>query len=135
MIVGPVFAVRMVPINIVDRHDPNSIVCPLDVRLLIVSALNSDQNRMQYKSFLFFPLTAIDTLSGYLQCTPPPPADYDPNPKVCNNTLDCFPNVCCQEAGKKHCRPPKRSLLAFLTTFAQVRSVNGVVCTHTAYQL
>lgn len=72
---------------------------------------------------------AIDALSGYLQCTPPPPTDYDLHPKVCNNTLDCFPNVCCQEAGKKHCRPPKRSLLAFITTFAQVNcelTINSV---------
>lgn len=71
-------------------------------------------------NYVFFFCIAIEALSGYLQCTPAPPAAYDHHPKVCNNTLDCFPNVCCQEAGKKHCRPPKRSLLAFVTTFAQV---------------
>lgn len=74
----------------------------------------------------FFPyaftiyLLAIDTLSSYLQCTPAPAPAFDLFPKPCNTTLDCFPNVCCQESGKKFCRPPKRSLLAFLTTFAQV---------------
>ncbi len=63
---------------------------------------------------------AIESLSAYLQCTPPPPPAFDSYPKKCNNTLDCFPNVCCQEAGKKHCRPPRRSLLALVTGFAQV---------------
>lgn len=46
-------------------------------------------------------ILAIDMLSSYLQCTPAPPIAYDLHPKPCNNTLDCFPNVCCQEAGKK----------------------------------
>lgn len=64
--------------------------------------------------------SAIDALSGYLQCTPAPPPAFDLHPQPCNNTFDCFPNVCCQESGKKFCRPPKRSLLAFLDTFAQV---------------
>ncbi|KAJ6637338.1 hypothetical protein Bhyg_10068, partial [Pseudolycoriella hygida] len=62
----------------------------------------------------------IESLSAYLQCTPPPPPAFDSYPKKCNNTLDCFPNVCCQEAGKKHCRPPRRSLLALVTGFAQI---------------
>ncbi|GAB0093678.1 uncharacterized protein DMENIID0001_088490 [Sergentomyia squamirostris] len=61
----------------------------------------------------------LEAMSGYIQCTPPPPPIYDVYPKACNNTLDCFPNVCCQEQGKKHCRPPKRSLLALLTTMTQ----------------
>ncbi|KAG4075685.1 hypothetical protein HA402_003510 [Bradysia odoriphaga] len=61
----------------------------------------------------------IESLSAYLQCTPPPPPAFDSYPKKCNNTLDCFPNVCCQEEGKKHCRPPRRSLLALVTGFAQ----------------
>ncbi|XP_055586814.1 uncharacterized protein LOC129739402 [Uranotaenia lowii] len=57
----------------------------------------------------------IEAVSQYLQCTPPPPVIFDVHPKVCNTTLDCFPNLCCQEAGKRHCRPPKRSLLALVT--------------------
>lgn len=65
-------------------------------------------------------ILAIDMLSSYLQCTPAPPTAYDLHPKPCNNTLDCFPNVCCQEEGRKYCRPPKKSLLAFITNFAQV---------------
>lgn len=65
---------------------------------------------------LSYPFEAI---SGYLQCTPAPPPLFDTHPKPCNNTLDCFPNVCCQESGKKHCRPPKRSLLALLTSMTQ----------------
>lgn len=65
-------------------------------------------------------IAAIESLSAYLQCTPPPPPAFDSYPKKCNSTLDCFPNVCCQEAGKKHCRPPRRSLLALVTGFAQV---------------
>lgn len=69
-----------------------------------------------------FSFAAIESISSYLQCTPAPPSTFDIFPKLCNNTLDCFPNVCCQELGKKHCRPPKRSLLAFVTGFAQVSS-------------
>uniref|UniRef100_A0A1B0GPB9 WAP domain-containing protein n=1 Tax=Phlebotomus papatasi TaxID=29031 RepID=A0A1B0GPB9_PHLPP len=61
----------------------------------------------------------LEAMSGYIQCTPPPPAQFDLYPKPCNNTLDCFPNVCCQEKGRKHCRPPKRSLLALITTMTQ----------------
>ncbi|XP_055324451.1 uncharacterized protein LOC129579016 isoform X1 [Sitodiplosis mosellana] len=68
----------------------------------------------------------IDMLSSYLKCTPAPPTAYDLHPKPCNNTLDCFPNVCCQEEGRKYCRPPKKSLLAFITNFAQ-RFNTGVV--------
>ncbi|XP_065094654.1 uncharacterized protein LOC135715235 [Ochlerotatus camptorhynchus] len=59
--------------------------------------------------------TAVGAVSQYLQCTPPPPVIFDIHPKPCNSTLDCFPNLCCQESGKRHCRPPKRSLLAFVT--------------------
>ncbi|XP_059616361.1 uncharacterized protein LOC132261527 [Phlebotomus argentipes] len=61
----------------------------------------------------------LEAMSGYIQCTPPPAPSFDLFPKPCNNTLDCFPNVCCQEKGRKHCRPPKRSLLALLTTMTQ----------------
>ncbi|XP_063704105.1 uncharacterized protein LOC134833638 [Culicoides brevitarsis] len=61
----------------------------------------------------------LESVSQYLQCTPPPPPVFDPHPKTCNNTLDCFPNLCCAEAGKRHCRPPRRSILSLLTGFAQ----------------
>ncbi|EAT32939.1 AAEL014823-PA, partial [Aedes aegypti] len=57
----------------------------------------------------------IESVSQYLQCTPPPPVIFDIHPKSCNSTLDCFPNLCCQESGKRHCRPPRRSLLALVT--------------------
>ncbi|XP_068895935.1 uncharacterized protein [Tenebrio molitor] len=58
-------------------------------------------------------------MMSYMQCTPPPPPFLDLFPKVCRSPLDCFPNLCCQERGKRYCRPPKRSLLALLTTVAQ----------------
>lgn len=42
-------------------------------------------------------------------------------------SIECFQllsiytqKVCCQEAGKKYCRPPKKSIFVFLTTFARV---------------
>uniref|UniRef100_A0A336M4K3 CSON009764 protein n=1 Tax=Culicoides sonorensis TaxID=179676 RepID=A0A336M4K3_CULSO len=63
--------------------------------------------------------TPLESVAQYLQCTPAPPPVFDPHPKPCNNTLDCFPNLCCAEAGKKVCRPPKRSILSLLTGFAQ----------------
>ncbi|KAK9875520.1 hypothetical protein WA026_007910 [Henosepilachna vigintioctopunctata] len=62
------------------------------------------------------PLRAV---ASYMQCTPPPPPVLDLFPKSCNNTLDCFPNLCCQEGGKKYCRPPKRSLLSFVAGVGQ----------------
>lgn len=73
--------------------------------------------------FYYILILALQSISGYIQCTPPPPPAYDKFPKKCNSTLECFPNVCCQEAGKKHCRPPRRSLLALVTGVAQVNTV------------
>lgn len=70
---------------------------------------------------LMLNVTALRLLMSYLQCTPPPPPVFDLFPKPCRNTLDCFPNLCCQERGRKVCRPPKRSLLALLATLGQVR--------------
>lgn len=55
-----------------------------------------------------------------MQCTPPPPPLLDLFPKTCNTPLDCFPNLCCQEKGKRFCRPPKRSLLALIADVGQV---------------
>jgi hypothetical protein len=60
----------------------------------------------------------VETVAQYFQCTPPPPRIFEPFPKACNTTLDCLPNMCCFENGKKHCRPPKKSLLALLTVFS-----------------
>ncbi|XP_055617997.1 uncharacterized protein LOC129763192 [Toxorhynchites rutilus septentrionalis] len=57
----------------------------------------------------------IEAFSQYLQCTPAPPVIFDIHPKACNSTLDCFPNLCCLEAGKRHCRPPRKSLLSLVT--------------------
>lgn len=55
-----------------------------------------------------------------MQCTPPPPPILDLFPKPCQNPLDCFPNLCCQEGGKRFCRPPKRSILALIADVGQV---------------
>ncbi|XP_049816932.1 uncharacterized protein LOC109598448 isoform X2 [Aethina tumida] len=61
----------------------------------------------------------IRTLVSYMQCTPPPPPILDVFPKPCDNGLDCFPNLCCQEGGKRFCRPPKRSILALVAGIGQ----------------
>lgn len=68
----------------------------------------------------------VESLSQYFQCTPPPPAAFDKYPKPCNSSLTCFPNICCLEGGKKHCRPPKRNILAALTTFGQRFNVGWI---------
>uniref|UniRef100_A0A1B6H551 WAP domain-containing protein n=1 Tax=Homalodisca liturata TaxID=320908 RepID=A0A1B6H551_9HEMI len=65
---------------------------------------------------LFMP---VRNMLAYLQCTPPPPPIYDLFPKVCRSTLDCFPNLCCQEQDRRVCRPPKKSVLALLATLGQ----------------
>ncbi|XP_018570930.1 uncharacterized protein LOC108910713 [Anoplophora glabripennis] len=61
----------------------------------------------------------INNLVSYMQCTPPPPPLLDIFPKACQNPLDCFPNLCCQEGGKKYCRPPRRSLFALIAGVGQ----------------
>ncbi|CAG9858184.1 unnamed protein product [Phyllotreta striolata] len=61
----------------------------------------------------------IRTLVGYMQCTPPPPGLLDLFPKPCESPLDCFPNLCCQEDGKRYCRPPKKSLLTLIVGIGQ----------------
>ncbi|XP_028140265.1 uncharacterized protein LOC114334427 [Diabrotica virgifera virgifera] len=58
-------------------------------------------------------------LVSYMQCTAPPPPLLDLFPKPCESPLDCFPNLCCQEGGKKFCRPPKRSLLTLIAGIGQ----------------
>lgn len=73
-----------------------------------------------YSQLKPFYVLALESASKYIQCTPPPPPGFDKFPKKCNSTLDCFPNVCCQEAGRKHCRPPRRSLLALVAGLATV---------------
>ncbi|EFA05886.2 uncharacterized protein LOC103313831 [Tribolium castaneum] len=69
-------------------------------------------------------------MMNYMQCTPPPPPILDVFPKECRYPLDCFPNLCCQERGKRYCRPPRRSLLTLLTTVAQ-----RIVPTETAREI
>ncbi|XP_061721585.1 uncharacterized protein LOC133528278 isoform X2 [Cydia pomonella] len=59
----------------------------------------------------------VRALEQYLQCTAPPKPDLFP--KQCQSSVDCFPNLCCAEGGKKHCRPPQRSLLALLAGMGQ----------------
>ncbi|XP_045776714.1 integumentary mucin C.1-like isoform X2 [Maniola jurtina] len=54
----------------------------------------------------------VRMLESYLQCTAPP--KFDSFPQRCSSSIDCFPNLCCAEGGKKHCRPPQRSLFALL---------------------
>lgn len=68
----------------------------------------------------------VESLSQYFQCTPPPPAAFDKYPKSCNSSLTCFPNICCLEGGQKHCRPPKRNILAAITTFGQRFNVGWI---------
>ncbi|XP_023175714.2 uncharacterized protein LOC111602709 [Drosophila hydei] len=63
---------------------------------------------------------SFDYLTEYLECTAPPPTIFDLHPKACTSTLDCFPNVCCQEAGLRHCRPPKKSVLTLMANFLNV---------------
>ncbi|XP_036212798.2 probable serine/threonine-protein kinase nek3 [Bactrocera oleae] len=63
---------------------------------------------------------SFNYLSEYIECTPAPPPIFDLHPKTCVSTLDCFPNVCCQEAGLRHCRPPKKSLLTWMANFLNV---------------
>ncbi|KAH8337329.1 hypothetical protein KR059_007243 [Drosophila kikkawai] len=63
---------------------------------------------------------SFDYLTEYLECTAPPPPIFDLHPKACTSTLDCFPNVCCQEAGLRHCRPPKKSVLTLMANFLNV---------------
>lgn len=68
----------------------------------------------------------VESISQYFQCTPPPPLPFDRHPKPCNSSLTCFPNICCLEGGKKHCRPSKRNILAALTTFSQRFNVGWI---------
>uniref|UniRef100_A0A1A9UJZ5 WAP domain-containing protein n=1 Tax=Glossina austeni TaxID=7395 RepID=A0A1A9UJZ5_GLOAU len=63
---------------------------------------------------------SFNYLTDYLECTPPPPPIFDLHPKICSSTLDCFPNVCCQEAGLRHCRPPKKSVFTMLANVFNV---------------
>lgn len=63
---------------------------------------------------------ALENIMSYLQCTLPPPPVLDLFPKVCKSPLDCFPNLCCQEGPHRYCRPPKKSLLTLMVSFATV---------------
>ncbi|KAJ8974468.1 hypothetical protein NQ317_005990 [Molorchus minor] len=65
----------------------------------------------------------LQNIVSYMQCTPPPPPYLDLFPKSCENALDCFPNLCCQEGGKKYCRPPRRSFLSLIAALSQVRLI------------
>jgi WAP-type (Whey Acidic Protein) 'four-disulfide core' len=68
----------------------------------------------------------VESISQYFQCTPPPPTAFDKHPKPCNSSIQCFPNICCLEGGRKHCRPPKRNILAALTSFSQRFNVGWI---------
>ncbi|XP_011502606.1 PREDICTED: uncharacterized protein LOC105366001 [Ceratosolen solmsi marchali] len=69
-------------------------------------------------------LSSLKSLVGYVQCQPAPPAVLDVFTHPCNTTIDCFPNLCCQEGSKKICRPPKRSILT-LAIQATSRLIKG----------
>ncbi|KAF5308171.1 hypothetical protein FQR65_LT06351 [Abscondita terminalis] len=72
-------------------------------------------------------LSPLKSFASYLQCTPPPPPFLDLLPKPCESPFDCFPNLCCQENGKKVCRPPKKSILAVLISSAQNIGTSGLI--------
>ncbi|GLV36483.1 uncharacterized protein CBL_08020 [Carabus blaptoides fortunei] len=70
-------------------------------------------------------LEPITSLAGFVQCTAGPSAILDLFPKVCNSMLDCFPNLCCQEQGRKICRPPRQSVLSlFAGTARRIASLS-----------
>ncbi|KAF5303618.1 hypothetical protein FQA39_LY09865 [Lamprigera yunnana] len=71
-------------------------------------------------------LLPLKPFMGYVQCTSPPPF-LDLFPKPCESPFDCFPNLCCQENGKKVCRPPKRSLLTVLISVTQNIGTSGII--------
>ncbi|XP_065167033.1 uncharacterized protein [Atheta coriaria] len=118
--------------GLVDRHCPAQPLAELfDVKECETDAdclpriCCPEKNSLNRKSYCRTPIHNIERLPGaqriqeplrnfvsYMQCTPPPPRELFPKP--CNNTLDCFPNLCCQESGKKFCRPPRRSLVALV---------------------
>ncbi|XP_044746117.1 uncharacterized protein LOC123307755 isoform X1 [Coccinella septempunctata] len=96
------------------------ICCPDQYR----SQGNKSYCRTPQPSLHRFPLAERATepfrvFASYIQCTPPPPPIFDLFPKSCNNALDCFPNLCCQEGDKKYCRPPKRSVLQLIAGVGQ----------------
>lgn len=63
---------------------------------------------------------AVTSLVGYFQCSPAPPPVLDLFPKECANALDCFPNLCCQEGGRRVCRPPRQSILSLFVGVTRV---------------
>ncbi|XP_045481995.1 uncharacterized protein LOC123686061 isoform X3 [Harmonia axyridis] len=96
------------------------ICCPDKYR----SGGNKSYCRTPQPSLQRFPLAdratePLRVFASYIQCTPPPPPIFDLFPKSCNNALDCFPNLCCQEGDKKYCRPPKRSVLQLVAGLGQ----------------
>ncbi|XP_043465236.1 uncharacterized protein LOC122500389 [Leptopilina heterotoma] len=62
----------------------------------------------------------LRNLLEYMQCQTPPENLLFFLSKPCNRTIDCLPNLCCQEGSKKFCRPPKKSLI---TLAAQATNV------------
>ncbi|KAF2879475.1 hypothetical protein ILUMI_26699 [Ignelater luminosus] len=63
-------------------------------------------------------LLPLKSFASYLQCSPPPPPFLDVFPRPCKSPFDCFPNLCCQEHGKRVCRPPQKSLFALIVSTA-----------------
>ncbi|XP_046426958.1 uncharacterized protein [Neodiprion pinetum] len=62
---------------------------------------------------------AIMSLMEYMQCQMAPPPVLDLFPQPCNRTIECLPNLCCQEGPSKFCRPPRKSVLALVAQATQ----------------
>ncbi|XP_014238737.1 uncharacterized protein LOC106660318 [Trichogramma pretiosum] len=66
----------------------------------------------------------LKTIIGFMQCQQPPSPALDLFSKPCNKTMDCIPNLCCQEGSKKVCRSSKSSVLK-LAVQATARFIKG----------
>ncbi|KAJ8670437.1 hypothetical protein QAD02_001696, partial [Eretmocerus hayati] len=71
---------------------------------------------------------ALNSLLGFIQCQAAPPRIIDIFTKPCNRTIDCLPNLCCQEGSQKFCRPPKSSILNIAAVCILVSHLSDFVC-------
>lgn len=65
-------------------------------------------------------LAGVNSLLSYVQCQEAPPQILDIFLKSCDRTIDCLPSLCCQEGDRKVCRPPKKSVIGFISQATQV---------------
>lgn len=80
---------------------------------------------MRYRRVILFYIwwfifSALMSLMGYMQCQPAPPPLLNLFPQPCNRTIECLPNLCCQEGSGKFCRPAKKSVLSLVAQATQV---------------